>query len=334
MSIESPKFKIVIREKQKERLTARQKLKKEIREIAAWGFITLSALGITKVLFPEKPKEISADHIISVHINKDKTIKEVEKQELLKKFDYLRQQFGDSNLGRLTHFSEINRDVKSKNPEIKGFNKLHPKLNDEILQNVWSEKYYPNGWINERVSAVEYSEEKGELSDQTGLDPKTWKALAEYSAPETKKAKITFFRAAGSLVEDDASVQQVILALNAHFSHELGHANDWKEEDMSFKNRIEFLYEVAQQCFQEGSMDSEYVKSIKNDNPQVERYCKVIEYWAEICECYFSWPHMLETAHPDAFALVDKYVKKEDPRFNIIEKNDEILKAIKNIVEK
>lgn len=335
MSIEAPKIKIIIGEKKKEQLTAKEALKKEIRKIVAWGFITISSLGIAKVLFPEKPKKegVSIDQIMSVYIDKDKTIKETERREILKKIEYLKEQFGDLNLWQLTYFSDIDRDVKPEDPEINGFNKLHPKLSDENLKRIWNEKYYPKGWINERVGAVEYAEQEIQATDQYGLDPKNWAITGKFNAPETKKVKITIFRPTGSLVGDD-SVKEVITVLDSVLNHELGHANDWKEEDMNFKNRVEFLYDVAQQCFNKGSMESKYVESIKNDNPHVEKYCKVVEYWGEICQCYFSWPSKFKAAYPDAFALVDKYVQKEEPGFNIVEKNREKKEAIQNIIEK
>ena len=76
MSFESQKFKIVIGEKREEHLTPKEKIEKKLREVAAWGFITLSSFGIIKALVLEKPKEgMSLDQIISVHIDKDKKLK-------------------------------------------------------------------------------------------------------------------------------------------------------------------------------------------------------------------------------------------------------------------
>jgi len=337
MSIEKPKFKIVIGEKRKEQLDAKEKIEKRLREVAAWGFLTLSSFGLVKALIPEKPKQgVTLDEIVSVHIDKDKKLKTSERQELYKKIDYLRQQFGDLTVFQLHYFSEAKADTKPKNPPINGFNKLHSKLDDSMLKRIWSEKYYPKDWINERVKEIKYVESEDSIPvvpDEYGLDPKKWKAAAQFSPQPIEKGKITFFRPAGSLSED-ASARQIVAALDCCFSHELGHANDWIEEDLNFKQRVEFFYDVSRQCFEQGRLTTNYVEAIRNENPQKERYYKTVEYWAEMCKIYFGVPEEFKKADPEAFALVDKYVKMEDPKYNCVEKNEQKMEAINKIAEK
>src|SRR4030042_3050300 len=295
MSFESPKIKFIIAEKgkNKEQFNAREKIKKKLREAAVWGFLTLGGFGLMKALLPEKPK--SLDEAISLTVEKDKKITNSEKQELYKKIDYLKQQFGEEVLAKVGYFSENKAYARPKNPKINGFNKLRPDIDDKILKNIWNENYYPEGWINERVKEVEYVGEETAVSDRYGHDAKEWKAAAQFNSREVEKGKILFFRPAGSLYRN-ASAQEAVRALDIYFSHELGHANDWIEEDLNFKQRVEFLYDVTQQCFRQGGLTTAYVDSIKNEDPQKERYYKATEYWAEMCKIYFGIPEKLKKA--------------------------------------
>ena len=45
------------------------------------------------------------------------------------------------------------------------------------------------------------------------------------------------------------------------------------------------------------------------------------EYWAQICAEYFESPKMFLENHPKDFQLVDTYVKKKDPSFDVFSKN-------------
>lgn len=318
-----PKF-----EKEPGKLEARERLKKKMREVLAWGFITISTLGIGKVLLPEKPKEgLTLDQILTVYVDKDKEINKTEKKELWGKIDYLREQFGDLTVFWLQQSAELSKGVKRETPQIKGFKKLHPSFNNEYFQRIWNEKYYPKDWINERIGKIEYVGSK--------LDSEEWSTYASYRRSEKKRGNVRFFKPSGSLPEDISSidVNNVINALDHYFAHEAGHANDWEEEDLDFRNRVEFLHEVTQHCFQEDAYRDagKYIESIKNDDPQAEKYCKAIEYWAMSCEQYFTSPDTFREAWPLEFDLVDKYVKKEDPDFNVFEKTRQKEAVIDNL---
>jgi hypothetical protein len=45
------------------------------------------------------------------------------------------------------------------------------------------------------------------------------------------------------------------------------------------------------------------------------------EYWAQICSEYFTNPEGFLKNHPNDFKLVDTYVKKNDPSFDIFSKD-------------
>ncbi len=233
---------------------------------------------------------------------------------------------------RIIYCSELKRDLKPQNPEVNGFKKLDPRLDDKFLEKIWGQDNYPNGWL-ERVDKIKYSDVKIPPLKQHGLDSKNWETIAHYDPnQEEKKAEIIVFKAAESL-GNSAQVREIIVILNATINHEYGHGNDWEEEDMDFVSRIKFLEDVAKEFFNEDRMISDYVETIDNPNQQEENYLKIREYWAEICMAYFSYPELLKDAHPASFALVEKYVKQEDPKFDIWKARDRKIDAIVNIKE-
>ncbi len=105
---------------------------------------------------------------------------------------------------------------------------------------------------------------------------------------------------------------------------------------MDFKNRVEFLYEVSQNCFKEGAFRDlfGYINSIKNKDKNKENYYKAREYWGSCCEYYFTFPEMLKQDHPREFAMVDKYVKMEDSNYTPFEKLAQRQELIKQMAEK
>lgn len=103
--------------------------------------------------------------------------------------------------------------------------------------------------------------------------------------------------------------------------HEIAHANDWGcDAEMSDEERLELLYRVAERFQAPDRYHSNYVESIQGSDKQLEVGRKALEYWAKICEVYFSDPDRL---HIKDFQLVDDQVRKTDPNFDLRKRIDE-----------
>jgi hypothetical protein len=327
MSIESPKF-----EKIDKKTERKEEMKKKIRAMTAWGVITLSSFGALTLFTRKedgqkyKPKAIIAD------IEKKQLLSEFEKAELSKKLEYLKKNFSDNIFSQLQKSVEANKESISKPIEIKGFEKIG--LRNEDLQKLWSEKYYPKGWLDDEISDIEYrNEEFTEKNMDYGRDKK-----AQYAGTNRQnmegKSEIRFY---ASNPKDYESMKDFIETLDWHFSHESSHANDWEGESrMDYKKRVDFLYEVSQNCFKEDAFRDilGYVDSIKNKDKNKENYYKVREYWGACCEDYFTFPEILKQGNPREFEMVDKYVKMEDPNYNPIEKQAQRQEIINQMAEK
>lgn len=327
MSIESSKI-----EQIDKKIERKEEMKKKIRAMTAWGIITLSSFGAL-ILFTRKedgqkykPKTIIAD------IEKKQLLSESEKTELSKKLEYLKENFSGNIFPQLQKSVEANKESISKPIKIKGFEKIG--LRNEDLQKLWSEKYYPKGWLEDEISDVEYKNEKFTEKKMDYGRNKESQYAGTQRQDEKGKSKITFY---ASNPEDYGSMKSFIETLDWHFSHESSHANDWEgESQMDFKNRVNFLYEVSQNCFREGTFRDVlgYVDSIKNKDKNKENYYKVREYWGTCCEDYFTFPEILKQDNPREFEMVDKYVKMEDPNYNPIEKQVQRQEIINQMAEK
>jgi len=333
MSIESPKIKIIIGEKKKEQLTAREKLEKKIRTMAAWGVIALSSLGVLKLSTEKKYEQKYNPKALIADIEKKQSFSEIEKAEFNKKLEYLKDNFSENIFPQLKGSVEANKESTPKPIEVRGFEKA--ELFNRDFQNLWSEKYYPKGWLDDEISMVEYKGKdlEGDKWPDYGRGKKTrYGGIAEQL--KGGKSKIEFYFEGPKEYD---SKKDFIETLDWYFSHESSHANDWESESqMDFKNRVDFLYEVSQNCFKKDAFRDilGYVDSIKNPDPHKERYFKVREYWGSCCEYYFTFPEALQQDHPSEFAMVDKYVKMEDPKYNPIEKEAQRQELIKQMAEK
>lgn len=334
MGIEKAKFeKTQILEK-KEKSEARKKLEEKLRTMTVWSLISLSSLGVGKFLFQEERKPGVRPETETVELEKKQDLSEIEKAELQKKLNYLKNKFGERITFQLEQSAKKNEEVKSKPIKVKNFDKIG--LSNEKLTELWSEKYYPKGWVDEEVSRVSYSDKKYKMSKKYGIDMRV--AARSGGWPWEDKAEIIFQKISFPGVEIPGTEEEwntFIETLDWHFSHELSHANDWENEARTgFKSRVEFLYEVANNCFTEGAFHNSYIDSIKNKNKNKENYLKAKEHWATVCDHYFTMPDIFKEVYPKEFEMVDKYVKKEDPTFDSFKKKGQREELIKEIVQK
>lgn len=329
MTIEKPKF-----EKIETKEEIKEKLKKKIRAMTAWGIIALSSFGVLTLVTRKEDERKYKPKAIITDIEKKQPLSESEKTELSKKLEYLKENFGENIFPHLKKSVEANKESVSKPIEVKGFKKTG--LSNEDLQNLWSEKYYPKGWIDDEISMVEYKGKalRGDQRPDYGQEDEETRRGATAEEQKEGKSKIKFY------FEDPkeyASKKDFIKILDWVFSHESSHANDWESESqMDFKNRVNFLYEVSQNCFKEDALRDVfgYIDSIKNEAKNKENYFKVKEYWGSCCEYYFTFSEILKQDHPREFEMVDKYVKKEDPTFDTFKKKEQRDELIKQICDR
>lgn len=321
-------------EKQEEKSEARKKLEKKLRAMTVWGVVTLSTLGMFKAFKEYKPDYKYKPKTLIAYVEKEKPLTVIEKIELKKKIDYLREQFSDRIIPLLQKSVEVDKESVQEPIKIRGFEKAG--LSNEDLKKLWSEKYYPKGWLDEEIGEVEY---RGRTKE---------KKLSHYSLKESEyyggthepleggRSKITFFWPQSFILENQAEWKDFVNTLDWYFSHEASHANDWEAESgIGFKQRIEFLYEITQNCFRKGAYRDAlgYIESIKNPNSYKERYYKVREYWAVSCDRYFAMPEIFKELYSYEFGMVDKYVKKEDLTFDPFEKVRQRQELIEDIIE-
>ena len=186
----------------------------------------------------------------------------------------------------------------------------------EIRANVLSEylNSLPRSWAEE-IAYIGQSNEYGQMS----YEGVKGGALAS-CAGVGKQSVITFY----------APTRGTSPAYVMHsLSHEIAHANDWSEdEEMSYKERVDLLYDIAQRVFANDRFHSSYVESIENPDLGKRNYQRAVEYWAEICAQYFSDPTKLNIRD---YAIVDSQVRETDPNYNALTSSNQragILKAV------
>ena len=124
--------------------------------------------------------------------------------------------------------------------------------------------------------------------------------------------------------------------IDRHFSHELGHCNDWEnKKDASFESRIALLANVLEQIEKTDIEDMyggfEAYGFDKADDVN-EKLIVASETWAEMCSIYFSVPGYLKAVYPDAYKIVDDWIKingSEFDPFEAYEKRQKIINSQK-----
>lgn len=192
--------------------------------------------------------------------------------------------------------------------EINDFDKIG--LSESAIKQLWKDgETYPKGWINGQVSKINY------LSRIPFL-PKD--ADASY----------------GQLLKDinvmskDGKSDEVLNASDWYFSHELGHANDWRSKiKFNYPERINLLANLLK-LMEDEKVDLLYEREAlkKIDDPQKRLLADAQETWATMCEYYFTFPEQFKKEQLESYQLVDKWVKAGgdstfDPRNASLERN-------------
>jgi len=182
---------------------------------------------------------------------------------------------------------------------------------DNLLSRLFSDKngVYPKKWVRGQVSKITF------LSNSKIDDKVVTDADAGHNHLDTKST-IRIYKT----TLDSYSSSHDFSILTKLFNHELAHANDW-ETDLSLSSSDRYKLFIS--CYEGLMLDRvskryEYPQKYLDNN---QLYTAVKEYWAEICEEYFSNPRSMLKENPRDFYLVDEYVKKNDPKFDIFDRD-------------
>lgn len=298
-----------------------------LKRLATMKHLRMLVGGLTVgAAFLLSEREIDKRNNIVDKINNEQDLTPERKAELLTETEYLSEQFSDNiqfYLGEADNRASQEHEEAPKPVKILGFEE--EGLNSSILQEVWSEKYYPKGTILGQVREVDYTrstlvlrhygmDNQATASTMEGKDVIKIHRLDDgYNNPET------YFMEAGDWF----------------FSHELGHINDWTNNNtLTPDQRVEFLYEVSKHFNEGGSYQDllNYTGKIHNDDKYKENYYRVREYWAELTDSYFTFPEIFKKADPEGYKLVAKWMTAKQPDFDPIaalEQRQELMKNVK-----
>ncbi|MFA5051627.1 MAG: hypothetical protein WC544_01025 [Patescibacteria group bacterium] len=171
------------------------------------------------------------------------------------------------------------------------------------------EHTFPKGWAKNEIDSVIFKSnpDSAEIALPEQYNMSGEKSAAVAHLKDQRITTVDFFPTAGDARE--------IVAI---FGHESGHANDWRSDNtLTAGDRLKLLADVTYQyCQGTNIFHSDYVESINNPDAVENTAIRVEEYWAEICQEYFSNPWGLQQDHPEDFQLVDDWVRKQDPEFD------------------
>ncbi|MFA5841032.1 MAG: hypothetical protein WC847_02045 [Candidatus Paceibacterota bacterium] len=197
-----------------------------------------------------------------------------------------------------------NKEEK-KDPELKGFEGKNFSVEPKYL---FTEKYgaYPKGWISGQIKQIKFISSIKETSrGHSKLGGFQGGNVYLYTNPELS---------GGTIPVDNTTI-----------AHEFAHANDWDSDiNLNILERQTQLLEVhkrlmAPDAFGKDDINSDYLPHLNGTRDGLLRAAH--EYWAEICAEYFTNPESFLKDHPNDFKLVDSFVKKKDPAFDIFSKN-------------
>jgi hypothetical protein len=189
--------------------------------------------------------------------------------------------------------------------DIKNFDDID--VEEETLERLWEDgNTYPKGWIDGEVSEINMNDTK--LLDKKGVG-------AFVHIWEHGRKKIIIMNHNFSNSPED------LTTIDSYFSHELGHTNDWEnKKDASFQKRIALLADVLRQIENtdiEDLYDGYDLYDI--DDETQKNMLEARETWATMCQLYFFHSDIFRDIYPDAFKIVDDWVKNTDPNFDPID---------------
>lgn len=259
-----------------------------------------------------------------VHVEAE-SLKERQEYEYFRKA--IAQQFGEEIAERIesadkaAYFKRLRGEAPSL-PKPKGFEKIG--LKDEKLEELWSPRFYPDSWLR-NIKEIYFCGDREEIGERYGKELANEKKDGEF-----ERGVIKFF-----LEKDVVIDPEKIYDLDKAFGHEIGHGNDWETNArLSRRERVELLFQSMSQMSSDKSFKwaneeysgQSYHGKIQNDDHNLEAYLQTKEYFATLCEAYFSQPGRMSSLYPEDFKTISELVQRTDPNFDPIkagkDKND------------
>lgn len=205
------------------------------------------------------------------------------------------------------------KEKERKEPEISGFTE---RGWTNMQKYAFSEKYlsYPKGWVAGEVGNVEFV-------DSLKKKPKDHFLGGQLKQNIFSKPTMYLYR---HWKKDESETEKYSPIQPKTIEHELGHANDWETDmDLNIMDRQELLLKIHERLTSPKSWhrDNDHYHETFADGSKEGLYKSAREYWAEICAEYFSDPELFLKDHPEDFKIVDTQAKKNDPSFDVLNKD-------------
>lgn len=282
-----------------DRIKSKKRLSKALKRITEWGLI-VGSIVVSDAQAQEKPGEAVSPKKIFEESGFAK-----ETAEILEQNESLKNKFGPDfgflldiwNKEYLLNLDFSSKELKERPEDItvSGFEKL--EIDSEMLKKVWQETY-PKNWVITEIDSIDFQDKLGELEGEPG------DAIAHLKPSGTTTLDVFKPR---DYYQGDLDL---LMRIDQSFAHESGHANDWDAEDtLSPEEKKQLFIDVTKRYVQ-GEDRLRFVEEMASPQSSIS------EYWARICESYFTTPSFLKEKHPGDYDLVDQWVKKQDPEFD------------------
>lgn len=298
----------------------RDKARKKIILGASIFFLSTVTVMLSKL---SRIEDIVKEDFIE-YVEKNISQEELDSLELEEKINYLIEELHSHVFIKMISSNEKNKEDYSQNPQINGFEKKG--INNNIFKKLWNEKYYPKGTIVGQLKEIKYEDSPSKSSYTDGENS----ASVDFYENDV----ITFYGTKHKHLEN-VPLKHKVDVLDMIFSHELGHINDWVgKNNLSLSERINFLHDITKAFSKEGSFRDigGYINGVSHKKEKLEKYIKVSEYWAVLCEYYLTFPDIFEAnTSLEEKKLINKWFVSENIDFNNTKKFQERKKIIESI---
>jgi hypothetical protein len=242
------------------------------------------------------------------------SLSEQEKNELDQNFSLLSEYFGADiiNIIRNGDKKAFFERKQSEPMETVYIGFQNAGLNNKSVKKFISESgFFPKNFIEGEVEGIYFSE-SGLIKD--GGKVEGWMIPNE-------NIVVIFMKSQEHSI-DEIEKEKLLWYIKEISSHELGHANDWEnDKEINISERVMLLKAIWERLNSEDKLITREAKlgNIEYYESKKDNYKKAQEYWAELCKEYFSFPSLLKKDHPKDFEIVDNFMKKQDPNFNVFD---------------
>lgn len=240
------------------------------------------------------------------------TLTQQEKDKLSEDFERIKQYFGVQAIEKIKNGDKAAFFERQEQPTQKVVYRNFGKagLSEASVKRMVSEEsFFPKNFIDGEIRGLYFSE----------VVEKNEKGTTEGTFFVKEKAIVVFLK------ENLASLEEVnkksLLWYIKHISaHELGHANDWEtDKESSIADRANLLRMIGERLNSKDKLVTYQAKEGAEEyyDSEKDTYMKAKEYWADLCREYFSTPALLKSEFPADFKIIDDFVKKQDPDFDV-----------------